>query len=248
VGDRSFGSWSLSGRPGRRWARRSRPGAPGPTPRRGAAGSNFFQRRAHLTGWPAWVHHRAPGVVVAAVPDHLARLSGTRALRSVATQPAVVPIRTPAHPWKARSVDPDRTRACRHGQPERPARCSGVRIAPIKPLFPRVAGAPAGPQPVEWHPTVTVSSENGVPPRRGRPPAQPRGSVVNPSRPPHEARSRPNPRTPSTGPGPVWVAGWPRPGTARPPVVPPPDEHPVRTGGDRLPQQPGCVPRNVVST
>ena len=154
----------------------------------------------------------------------------------------------PGRSMEGQVIGPDRTRACRHGQPERPARCSGVRIAPIKPLFPRVAGAPAGPQPVEWHPTVTVSSENGVPPRRGRPPAQPRGSVVNPSRPPHEARSRPNPRTPSTGPGPVWVAGWPRPGTARPPVVPPPDEHPVRTGGDRLPQQPGCVPRNVVST
>jgi hypothetical protein len=40
------------------------------------------------------------------------------------------------------------------------------------------------------HPAATVSSRTGVPPRRGRPPAQPRGPVVIPTRPPRHVRGR----------------------------------------------------------
>jgi hypothetical protein len=40
------------------------------------------------------------------------------------------------------------------------------------------------------HPTATGSSTTGVPPSRGRLPAQPRDSAVNPTRPPTHARGR----------------------------------------------------------
>jgi hypothetical protein len=52
------------------------------------------------------------------------------------------------------------------------------------------AGVAAGPPPVAWHPIGTVLSGTGVPVRRGRPPAQPRDTAVNPTRPPPQVRDR----------------------------------------------------------
>ncbi len=52
------------------------------------------------------------------------------------------------------------------------------------------SGVESGPQPVRGHPTATVSSKTGVPPSRGRPPEQPRGSVLIPTRPAPHVRAR----------------------------------------------------------
>jgi hypothetical protein len=55
---------------------------------------------------------------------------------------------------------------------------SGLRV-------PEMAEVGTGPQPVAWHPAAAVSSRAGVPPRRGRPPAQrpgAAGNMIDPSR------------------------------------------------------------------
>jgi hypothetical protein len=77
-------------------------------------------------------------------------------------------------------------------------------------------GVETGPQPVAWHPAGTVSSETGVPPSRGRPPEQPRGPVVLPTRPPPQVRGRREPGRHTRHPSSVAEAVRPEPGTARP--------------------------------
>jgi hypothetical protein len=75
-----------------------------------------------------------------------------------------------------------------------------THIWPLCPGFPGLAdlrrmrgsrGPETGPPPVAWHPAGTDSSRTGVPPSRGRPPEQPRGSVVIPTRPAPHVRERP---------------------------------------------------------
>jgi hypothetical protein len=67
------------------------------------------------------------------------------------------------------------------------------------------------------HPAVTVSSRTGVPPGRGRPPAQARGPVVLPTRPSRRVRGRRERGELTNGPAGAATGVRPGSGTARQP-------------------------------
>ncbi|TWF79769.1 hypothetical protein FHX44_115703 [Pseudonocardia hierapolitana] len=161
------------------WARRSRLGPPGLTHRSWAVVVSI-RFASHLTcaGWPGWVHY-PPGLRGRPSPTWGHARSGTRPLRSGATQPAVVPFRPQQFPGAEGTTRPERDMSCSVRScpvPHWSEDCRARRLGWSRRGLPgRVGDRGSAPQPVAWHPTATDSSRTGVPPAGDGRPRNPGG-------------------------------------------------------------------------
>jgi hypothetical protein len=178
-----------SGRVGLRWARRSRLGRPGARPpSRLLLSFRRFASAPRLCRWPGWVHYRPLGWRGRPSPTRgTPVLDEPVAAGCHATGGGADP-RSPAPSWQVTARPPQAPGPCgpvSSGNVTGTHRAAHARSGRIMHSGSwdgrdreRNHSRSRGTRPQRSRPRT------GVPPRRGRPPAQPQGSVVPPTQPP----------------------------------------------------------------
>ncbi len=173
-------------------ARRSRlvPTAVAPEPRHPSRSARSPRRRAvAVAGLGELPTHRG---ALAAVPDSGARLFGTSPLLPGATRLAVVPFRLQRDDHKARQLEIKTPRGpCDHRNWDLAAKYGRyVPASMILDVCVAVEGRKRDHRRLRGTRQERSRPLTGVPPSRGRPPEQPQGSVLIPTRPSPHVRER----------------------------------------------------------